>query len=421
MTSNFYLPIKPIAAIVASVALAACTHTPAERAEIAHARALVLDAHADIVIPSTSKAYLAEGGASKVSAEKLRAGGVDAVVMSVAVGPGPRTPAGDLAARAEADEKLGAVQAMLAAAPDEMMLARSVAEIERARRAGKIAVLVSFQNARAMQGQVSGVDAFYQQGVRIFALNHIGHNDFSDSSRPNYNGDTASYEVTEEHGGLSTLGSAVVDRVNDLGAVMDVSQMSKAATLQTIARSRAPVIASHSNVQAITNVTRNLSDEEIDRIGETGGVIHVAAFGAYLVDLSQQSTLDEIVRVRLKHGLPEAYAYPYELYWELDGAAAKTAFLSEMRGVIGPGSVADMLDHIDYIAARIGVDHVGIGNDFNHGSGIEGYADASEARAITRGLAERGYSVSDIEKIWGGNFMRVFAAAEQAAVPALAE
>jgi membrane dipeptidase len=310
---------------------------------------------------------------------------------------------------------------MLAAAPDEMMLARSVAEIEQARRAGKIAVLVSFQNARALQGQVSGVDAFYQQGVRIFALNHIGHNDFSDSSRPNYNGDTASYEVTEEHGGLSTLGSAVVDRVNDLGAVMDVSQMSKAATLQTIARSRAPVIASHSNVQAITNVTRNLSDEEIDRIGETGGVIHVAAFGAYLVDLSQQSTLDEIVRVRLKHGLPEAYAYPYELYWELDGAAAKTAFLSEMRGVIGPGSVVDMLDHIDYIAARIGVDHVGIGNDFNHGSGIEGYADASEARAITRGLAERGYSVSDIEKIWGGNFMRVLAAAEQAAVPALAE
>jgi len=383
-----------------------------ESARSIHKSSLVLDAHADIAIPSTSLSYLGEGGVSKVSLEKLEAGGVGAVVMSVAVGPGPRTPEGDAAARALADEKLAAVLKLVSDAPNAVALALSPVEIEAARTDGKAALILGFQNARSLEGDISTLDTFYEAGVRVFGLNHLGHNDFSDSSRPLYDGATRAYEPTEEHGGLSPLGVTAIQRINDLGGIVDISQLSKAAALQTISLSRAPVIASHSNVRAISNVTRNLSDEEIDLIGEKGGVIHVAAFGAYLVALSDPDVLEAVIAVRLKAGLPAAYAYPYELYWELEDPAAQRAFLVEMRSTIGAGSVSDMISHINYIVERIGVDHVGIGNDFNHGSSIDGYSDASDALNVTIELVRAGYSAEDIGKIWGGNFLRVFREAE---------
>lgn len=396
--------------------LVACAATgPDGAAELAHSNALVLDAHADIALPSTNPGYLSEDGESKVSPRKLAAGEVGAVVLSVAVGPGPRTIEGDAAARAEADRKLAAAKRLIAQTPDALQLATSVEDVRAAEAAGKTAIILGFQNARILEGRLTALDLFFGAGVRVFGLNHIGHNAYADSSRPFYDGEAKAYEVTEEHGGLSGLGAAAIRRINELGGVIDISQMSKTGALQAIDLSTSPVIASHSNVRAITNVSRNLSDHEIDRIGETGGVIHIAAFGAYLVDLSQPETLEKIIEVRRKHGLPDAYAYPYELYWELPEAAAQRAFLTEMRGVIGAGSVSDMADHIDYVVARIGVDHVGIGNDFNHGSGIDGYADASEALNLTRELVARGYSAEDIQKIWGGNFLRVFEAAARGA------
>lgn len=385
------------------------------KAQAIHAEALVLDAHADIVIPSTSLSYLGEGGVSKVSPEKLLEGGVNAVVMSVAVGPGPRTAEGDAAARALAEEKLAAALDLVNASAGDVVLATSAAEIKAAKAEGKPAIILGFQNARSLGGEVDSLDYFYDAGVRVFGLNHLGHNDFSDSSRPIYDGGTKTYEPTEEHGGLSPLGIAAIERVNALGGVVDVSQMSKAAALQAISLSQSPVIASHSNVRAISNVTRNLSDEEIDLIGERGGVIHVAAFGAYLVALSDPAVLAAVRTVRSKAGLPEEYSYPYELYWELEDPAAQRAFLLEMRSTIGRGNVSDMIAHIDYIVERIGIDHVGIGNDFNHGSSIQGYADASEALNVTIALVRAGYSSEDIQKIWGGNFLRVLEQAENLA------
>ncbi|MEO1102015.1 MAG: membrane dipeptidase [Pseudomonadota bacterium] len=174
-------------------------------------------------------------------------------------------------------------------------------------------------------------------------------------------------------------------------------------------------MATHSNARALSNVSRNLSDEEIDRIGETGGVIHIASFGAYLIDLSDEALLAEIDAVRSNAGLPAKYSYPYELYWEIDDEEAKLAFLGSMRAVLGPSSVGRMVDHIDYVVQRIGVDHVGVGTDFNHGGGIGSFTDASEAMNVTAELVERGYSEEDIGKIWGGNFLRVLRTAEDGA------
>jgi membrane dipeptidase len=336
--------------------------------------------------------------------------------MSVAVGPGPRDADGYAVARALADEKLSAVKALVADPENNLVLARSADELVQAHADGKGALILGLQNARILGTEVSALDDFYAAGVRVFALTHMGHNDFADSSRPIYNSAVGAHEVEAEHGGLSELGRLAIQRINALGGIVDISQLSKAAALQVLALSTTPVIASHSNVWHLSNVSRNLTDEEIDLIGENGGVIHIAPFRGYLFDSSNKE-LDGLIRVaRQEAGIEEDYYYPFELYWEIDDAAVQTKFLSTVSELLGPGSMDDVLNHIDYVAQRIGVDHVGIGTDFNHGSGITGFDDASEALNVTKGLLARGYSQQDIEKIWGGNFIRVFAAAAEGAL-----
>lgn len=381
-------------------------------AEEIHKNALVLDAHADIEIPGKESRYAGADGLSKVSPEKMRAGGVDVVVMSIAVGPGPRNAEGYSQARAKADEELAAILTLTSDPTNNTVLARSADELEKAHADGKSALILGFQNARILGTKVSGIDEFYASGVRVFALTHMGHNDFADSSRPIYNGELGKHEAVEEHGGLSRLGEAAIKRINELGAIVDISQLSKAAALQVLALSTAPVIASHSNVRQLSNVSRNLTDEEIDKIGKVGGVIHVAPFRGYLFDSSNKQ-LDVQIRIaRNAAGIEEDYYYPFELYWEIDDAEIQSTFLNAVSDLLGPGSLDDLLDHIDYIVNRIGIDHVGIGTDFNHGSGIVGFDDASEALNVTIALLDRGYTQQDIENIWGGNFLRVFREAE---------
>lgn len=394
---------------IALLMLGACATTAPRDVAAIHASALVLDAHADIAISATSPLYLGADGNSKVAAEKLSAGGFDAVVMAVAAGPQARTPEGDAMARQESLEKLEAAQQLVATAPEVFAFATGPDDVTRNRAQGRISIILGFQNAQSLDGDIDHLDALHLAGVRLFGLTHMGHNDFADSSRPMFDGETGTYEATEEHGGLSPLGIAAVERINALGGLIDVSQMSKAATLQAIDLSTRPVIASHSNVKAMSDVTRNLSDEEIDRIGETGGVIHIAAFSAYLVDLSDPVLKAQIRDVRLAAGLPESYSYPYELYWELQNDQDKLAFLTNMRALVGGETVSRMVDHIDYVVDRIGIDHVGIGTDFNHGGGIVGFEEADSAQNVTAELVRRGYSDEEIKQIWGGNFLRVLA------------
>jgi len=190
--------------------------------------------------------------------------------------------------------------------------------------------------------------------------------------------------------------------------------LSREATLEAVKRSAAPVIASHSNVRALTDVSRNLSDEEIDAIAAAGGAVCVAPFAGYLFDSSDGSLDAQIRGWRKQIGLLEDYLYPFELYWEIEDEELKTRFLDGMRKIIGPSSVSRMIDHLDYVVQRVGIDHACIGTDFNHGSAVTGFADASEAMNVTAGLLERGYSAKDVEKIWGGNFVRVFRQAQSA-------
>ncbi|MCB1644779.1 MAG: membrane dipeptidase [Pseudomonadales bacterium] len=379
-----------------------------------HRDAIVIDAHADIEIPGKESRYVGADGRSKVEPEKMRRGGVDVVVMAIAVGPGPRTADGDAEAKQQADAELAAIQRMTAD-DDNLNLAHSVDEIKAAHQQGKQSYILGFQNARILGGDINLLDHYYEQGVRVFALTHMGHNDFADSSRPTFIRETGQHEPAEEHGGLSEAGRQAIQRLNKLGAVVDISQLSKRASMQAISMSTAPVIASHSDVQALCGVSRNLSDEEIDLIGANGGVIHVTPFRGYLFD-SGDVQLDKAIReARRIAGIKEDYLYPFELYWELDDEQVQQTFLQTVSELLGPGRLDDMMAHLDYIVNRIGIDHVGIGTDFNHGGGIEGFNDASEAQNVTAALRARGYTQEEINKIWGGNFLRVMQAAQDQA------
>ena len=379
-----------------------------------HQRVLTFDAHADIEIPGKPSMYVGTDGLSKVAVEKMHEGDLDAVAMAVAVGPLPRNKKGFAEARRIADEKLAAAIALTESPDQPIQLVKSSNALVAAVGDGQRAIVLSLQNALIFGDDVAAIDDFYAQGVRIFALTHMGHNEFADSSRPLFNAETGMREAPSEHGGLSAKGKAAVQRFNELGAVIDISQLSTEAALEVISLSRAPVIASHSNARALTNVSRNLSDAEIKKLAQRGGVIHVAPFAGYLFD-SQNPDIDAGIRaLRRKAGIDEDYLYPFELYWEIDDASVKTEFLTGVRALLGPISLNTMLDHVDHIVALVGADHVGIGTDFNHGSGIPGYIDASDSLNVTLGLLQRGYSESQIRKIWGGNFLRVWREVERA-------
>ena len=380
-----------------------------ERAKALQNEILTLDAHVDIEIPGEPSSYVGADGLSKVSPEKMRKGGLNAVVMSIAVGPKPRTKEGYAEARRIADRELNAVKLLAAESPNEAILVTTTHQLVDAHQSAQIALLLGLQNALILGTDVDTINLFYEAGVRVFALTHMGHNDFADSSRPLFDAEAGRREPDAEHGGLSPLGKAAIRRINALGGIIDISQLSKQATNL----SAAPVIASHSNARALTDVSRNLSDEEIDLISDRGGVVHIAPFAGYLFD-SSDSKLDAAIRaIRRDAGVDEDYLYPFELYWEIEDPQIKTKFLGGIRSLLGPINLDTMLDHLDYVANRVGVEHVGIGTDFNHGSGIEGFQDASDSLNVTEGLIRRGYSDAEIEKIWGGNFLRVWSQAEQ--------
>lgn len=368
-----------------------------------HKRILTLDAHADVLLPSSPpSSYLPDGG-SRADLNHLSKGGVDAIVLAVAVGPGPRDADGVAAARHEADEKLTAIKAFVARNSTRVGLALSAQDVRRLHRKGKIAVIIGFQNARSIGKDLSQIDLFYKEGVRVFAFNHMGHNDFSDSSRP-------SGESVSEHGGLSALGRAAIRRLNDLGVLIDVSQSSTDALLQTLKLTRAPVAATHSAARALIDTPRNLSDAELDALKANGGVVQVVPFSPYVHSQNRES-LEKIAALRARYGLPANGPTPTDGIYGLP-KEKQPLFLDEIRKTQSRGTIREFVDHIDYIATRIGWQHVGIGTDFDHGGGVTGFESEADAPNVTSELVRRGYTEKQIAAIWGGNFLRVLRAAE---------
>jgi membrane dipeptidase len=371
-----------------------------------HAASRPLDAHADVLVATTAEIYRTDDGVSQLTIEKLAAGGLATITFALQSPTGPATADGVARARAEVDAKLARIHAIVESVPERIALASSSNDLERIHADGRIAVLIGFQNAYALGTDLSLVDHYVAAGVRVFAFNHAGNNAFADSSRPAIPGD-------EPHGGLSALGREAVRKLNDLGVVIDVSQLTPKGVMQTLELSRAPVIASHSAVRALVDETRNLLDEEIDAIAAKGGVVHIPPFNTYLAPRPPEFVA-RLGAMRARFGLPADFRGVLDDAYRLEGAA-RGEYTALALESVPRATLEDYLNHIDYVVDRIGVEHIGIGTDFDHGAGIIGFKDASEAPNLTRALLARGYSADDIAKIWSGNFMRVLRAVEAAA------
>ena len=358
-----------------------------------HENVLVLDSHVDIPVDyGLGKLDPGIDGATQVDLPKLERGGVDAAVFAVFARPGWRSSEGVAKARDEANRKLRAIREIPQRYPSRAALAFSADDVERIHREGKVAVIVGFLNALPLGKDLSLIDLYYNSGVRTFGFVHAGNNDFADSSRPI--GD----DKPGEHGGLSPLGREALDRLNKLGVIVDVSQLTPQGLTQTIELSKAPVVATHSAIKALVDSPRNLSDAELDAIKSNHGVVQIVAFSYYLkappADLQKKY---KELQARFKKDTRDLTQEENdELHREIYALAPKTA------------TVADLVSAIDYAVKRIGIDHVGISSDFNHGGGVIGWKDESEAVNVTTELVRRGYTEEQIAKLWGRNFLRVF-------------
>lgn len=295
--------------------------------------------------------------------------------------------------------------------PNQAAIAYTPDDFRRLAGEGKFAIVISMLNAYPLGNDISRLDQWAARGMRIFGFSYVANNDWADSSRPMpfYN------DTPDALGGLSDIGRQAVTRLNELGVVIDVSQMSRKAVEEVTRLTRAPVIASHSAVRGLVDIDRNLSDQELKAIKDTGGVVQVVAFPTYLKPLSQE-TRGRLNELRAQHGLqplenlnqalmpadPVIAIWPEQKFGEYAGA---------LYGILEEepkATLKDYVDAIDYTVKKVGIDHVGISSDFNDGGGVVGWENASEARNVTAELITRGYSDQDIAKLWGGNFLRVW-------------
>lgn len=367
-----------------------------------HKKALVLDAHADMFAADGSKSGLSIDTGSQVDVAKLKAGKVDAIVLAVFEPTGPRTREAEAVSHAAALSKLQAIKDIAAQHPADVAIAYSAADVRRIAAGGRTAILIGFLNAYTLERDVRNVEQLQKRGVRIFGLAHAGNNAFADSSRP------TSSDQKDENGGLSDLGRKAVAEANRLGLLIDVSQLTPAGVNQTLALSKAPVIASHSGVRSIVDNSRNLTDDQIRAIARGGGVVGLVAFPAYLHPLTDRDKA-AIAEIGKRYG-----GNPLE-GGELSPDQTVSFFKDVGNLIRGETTVAALVDQVDHVVRLVGIDHVAISSDFNHGGGIVGWQNEGEAANVTAELLRRGYSATDIEKIWSGNVLRALDAAQNAA------
>ena len=367
------------------------------------AQTLTIDPHLDLPKSATEPGWTGlSDPSSQFDLDRARRGGLSAAAIALFVPQGPRDPASLARAQAELRQRDAAIHAIVERNPGRAELARSPADVRRIAASGRFALIESLLNAWPLGDDLNQIDHWYGRGVRIFGFVHAGHNQFADSSRPALQfGDRP-----EENGGLSPLGRSAVKRLNDLGILIDVSQLSDAAFDQVLALSRAPVIATHSDVRSLVDTSRNLTDAQLDALKAKGGVIAINAFSAYLRARSPE-TLKAVADLQRDFGLSPAGG----TVLPPDKQADYDRRFHDIVGKEPKASVADLVNAVDYAVKRIGIDHVALSSDFNHGGGVVGWSDEGELPNVTAELRRRGYSAADIDKLWSGNVLRVWQAA----------
>jgi membrane dipeptidase len=433
--------------------------TLVSRARVIHDHVLKLDTHNDIEPANfTADCNYKMRLTTQVNLPKMVEGGMDVSFMIVYVGQGPLTPEGFDSAYRQAVAKFDAVHRLTEKiAPDNIGLALTPADVLALHKKHLRIAVIGVENGYPIGNDLKKVKEFYDRGGRYMSLAHNGNSQLADSNT----GETQGYLYNN---GLSPLGRQVIAEMNRLGMMVDLSHPSKGANMEAMRLSQAPVIASHSGVRALANVSRNMDDEQLLALKKNGGVIQIVGFASY-VKTDSKERLAALAKLREEFGLTQqaggrggrgraggdlqggdagpARGCPVE---SADGSAPQgrgarggagrgrgnfgletlspekraeyDKRLAEIDARLPPASranVKDFVNHIDYAVKLIGIDHVGISSDFDGGGGIDGWNSAAEAFNVTLELVRRGYTEEQIGKIWSGNLLRVWGEVEKVA------
>jgi membrane dipeptidase len=395
-----------LSCLVLAGSAAAQSRSPSEtpisaKARAIHDSALIVDTHAD-----TPQRFLDESfdigstdpnDVGHISLDKVRRGNLGAEFFSIWVEPA--TNQGHFAQHTF--DLIDSVYEQAARHPDRMRMAFSVADIERAHKEHKLAALMGIEGGHSIENDMHLLRDYYRLGVRYMTLSWSNTNEWADSS-----GDIDDPKI-QHHNGLTDFGKQVVLEMNRLGMMVDISHVADKTFWDVIATTKAPVIASHSSARALTNAPRNMTDEMLQAVAKNGGVVQVNFFSGFL---------DENYRKALEAQNKEQAAAIQKYVESLKAEGKPVNYIEvnrmqrEWMAKIPRPPFKVLIDHIDHIAKIAGVDHVGLGSDFDGVSGATpaGMDSAADLPKITQALLDRGYSAGDIKKILGGNILRVF-------------
>ncbi|HEX8746188.1 MAG TPA: membrane dipeptidase [Pyrinomonadaceae bacterium] len=364
-----------------------------------HRKAIVVDGHNDITSPMIDEGYdLGTPSVGKYHTDipRMKQGGVTGQFFSIYV---DQRFAKEGGSARRAMDMIDSVYRLSERYPNDFMMAASTADIRRAKRQKRIAALMGIEGGHAIENSLAALRDFYRLGIRYMTLTHNNTNDWADSCCD-----------ASRHNGLSDFGREVVREMNRLGMFVDISHVSDKTMSDVLDVSTAPVIASHSSARALANHRRNIPDELLRRIGQQGGVVMVNFYSGFIDQKVINAAAERSARLKPQlDALNEQYKEnPTRLSEERDKLLAANPL------PVTPLSV--LIDHIDHIAKVAGVDHVGLGSDFDGVPSLpEGMQDVAQLPNITYELLRRGYSEQDIRKVLGENLMRAFAQAEEVA------
>lgn len=372
-----------------------------------HNAAIVVDTHAD-----TPQRFLDSGfdigstdpsDAGQINLDKAQAGNLGAEFFSIWVDPETTEPANY---SKRAFDLIDSVYQQSARHPDRMMMAYSVDDIDRAHKEKKLAALMGIEGGHAIQDDLHLLRDFYRLGVRYMTLSWSNTNDWADSS-----GDINDPKI-QHHNGLTDFGRQVVLEMNRLGMMVDISHVADKTFWDAIAVTKAPLIASHSSARALTSAPRNMTDDMLQAVAKNNGVVMVNFFSGFVDETYWQAAQ---AQGKERNAAVQAYLDKMKAEGKVPNYVDAEKIQEEWMAKIPRPPLKSLIDHIDHIAKVAGVDHVGLGSDFDGVSGAlpEGIHSAADLPKITQALLDRGYGDQDVKKILGGNLLRVMREVER--------
>lgn len=386
--------------------LVASASALAKDARAIHEKLLTLDTHLDT--PSSfarqqwniMDRHSVADNLTQVDYPRMKQGGLDGGFWAIFTGQGPRTEAGERAARDAALIRAMQIREMVAANPKNFSLALQASDAEKIAASHKRIVYLSIENGYPLGRDASMLDTFYKLGVRLFGPVHFRNNDL---------GDSATDPAGPEWHGLSPFGKQLVVEANRLGVVLDASHASDEVLEQMIALSKTPIMLSHSGCKAVFDHPRNIDDRLLKKLGTTGGVIQINSLSDYLISAKPNPE-----REKALGELTSRFGRTAEMAPEKLKAYAIEREQIMKRYPVTRATFEDFMRHLLHALKVAGVDHVGIGADWDGGGGVIGMEDVSALPKITERLLREGYTETDLQKIWSGNVLRVLRAAEAA-------